>query len=103
MLDGSAWIRLVRRDTAHYRDWVKAKALAVMRVGGGGGWLLAYPSLYIPAVPLPIKPSSYSEGVLNPEEAFHTSVRGARVIAPSSPESLRELCCGCLHACAAYG
>mmetsp|Transcript_16134 Transcript_16134/g.20884 ORF Transcript_16134/g.20884 Transcript_16134/m.20884 type:complete len:344 (+) Transcript_16134:88-1119(+) len=81
LLDGSAWIRVVRRDVSHYKEWIRSKVLSVMRVGGGGGWLLAYPSL-----PRNSKPT-----------------HSARVRAPSSPESLRELCCGALHACAAYG
>lgn len=84
LLDGSAWIRLGRRDVADYQSWVRAKALSVMRVGGGGGWMLTYPSLTRP---------------LGPGEA----PRSIRTVAPSSPGSLRELACGCLHACAAYG
>jgi hypothetical protein len=84
LLDGSAWIRLGRRDVADYQAWVKAKALAVMRVGGGGGWMLTYPSLRRPLAPSQPR-------------------RSIRAIAPSSPGALRELACGCLHACAAYG
>jgi hypothetical protein len=84
LLDGSAWIRLGRRDVADYQAWVKAKALAVMRVGGGGGWMLTYPSLRRPLAPGQPR-------------------RSIRAIAPSSPGALRELACGCLHACAAYG
>jgi hypothetical protein len=49
LLDGTAWLRTMRRDTELYRAWLRKRVLAVVRVGGGGGWLVAYPAPTSPA------------------------------------------------------
>ena len=44
LLDGTAWLRTVLRDVEAYRAWLRKRVLDVVRIGGGGSWLVAYPA-----------------------------------------------------------
>jgi len=44
LLDGTAWLRTVLRDVDAYRAWLRKRVLEVVRIGGGGSWLVSYPA-----------------------------------------------------------